>query len=62
MYLDEIPPELALLQKLEQLILIAERTIFKNCEKFVLMPKGIQRKIRGAIYNVGLLTVLKQTC
>ena len=45
---DEIPPELALLEKLEQ-VLIAQRTIF---ERVVVMPKGQQRKIKGAICNV----------
>ena len=48
LYLDEIPPELDLLEKLEQ-ILIAQRIIF---EKIVVMPKGQQRKIKGAICNI----------
>ena len=45
---DEIPPELDSLEKLEQ-ILIAQRIVF---EKIVVMPKGQQRKIKGAICNV----------
>jgi hypothetical protein len=48
MYVDDIPPELALLEKLEQ-ILIAQRIVF---EKIIIMPKGQQRKIKGAICNV----------
>ena len=45
---DETPAELAALEKLEQ-ILIAQRIVF---EKIVVMPKGQQRKIKGAICNV----------
>ena len=45
---DEIPQELSVLEKLEQ-ILIAQRIVF---EKIVVMPKGQQRKIKGAICNV----------
>ena len=45
---DEIPAELESLEKLEQ-ILIAQRIVF---EKIVVMPKGQQRKIKGAICNV----------
>ena len=45
---DEIPIELRCLQKLEQ-ILIAQRIVF---EKIIVMPKGQQRKIKGAICNV----------
>ena len=45
---DEIPQELLVLEKLEQ-ILIAQRIVF---EKIVVMPKGQQRKIKGAICNV----------
>ena len=56
MYLDEIPPELALLEKLEQ-ILIPQRIIF---EKVIVMPKGQQRKIKGAICNVPV--DCEQTC
>ena len=45
---DEIPIELRCLEKLEQ-ILIAQRIVF---EKIIVMPKGQQRKIKGAICNV----------
>lgn len=48
MHVDAIPPELAILEKLEQ-ILIAQRIVF---EKIVIMPKGQQKKIKGAICNV----------
>ena len=48
MYVDEIPVELALLEKLEQ-ILIAQRIVF---EKIIIMPKGQQKKVSGAICNV----------
>ena len=48
MYVDEVPRELAVLEKLEQ-ILLAQRIVF---EKIVIMPKGQQRKIKGAICNV----------
>ena len=48
MFVDEIPTELSTLEKLEQ-ILIAQRIVF---EKIVVMPKGQQRKIKGAICNV----------
>ena len=48
MFVDEIPAELALLEKLEQ-ILIAQRIVF---EKIVVMPKGQQKKVSGAICNV----------
>ena len=48
MHVDAIPPELAILEKLEQ-ILIAQRIVF---EKIVVMPKGQQKKIKGAICNV----------
>ena len=40
---DKIPNELAVLEKLEQ-ILIAQRIVL---EKIVVMPKGQQRKIKG---------------
>lgn len=53
---DEIPPELSVLEKLEQ-ILIAQRIVF---EKIVVMPKGQQRKIKGAICNVPV--ECDQTC
>ena len=45
---DEIPSEFNSLEKLEQ-ILIAQRLLF---QKIVIMPKGQQRKIKGAICNV----------
>jgi len=48
MYVDIVPSELASLEKLEQ-ILISKRILF---EKIVVMPKGQQRKIKGAICNV----------
>jgi hypothetical protein len=48
MSVDEIPPELALLEKLEQ-ILVAQRIVF---EKIIVMPKGQQKKVSGAICNV----------
>lgn len=53
---DEIPPELSVLEKLEQ-ILVAQRIVF---EKIVVMPKGQQRKIKGAICNVPV--ECDQTC
>lgn len=45
---DEIPPQLQCLEKLEQ-IFIAQRIFF---EKIVIMSKGQQKKIKGAICNV----------
>ena len=48
LFVDDVPTELENLQKLEQ-ILIAQRIVF---EKVVFMPKGQQRKIKGAICNV----------
>ena len=48
LFVDETPTALAALEKLEQ-ILIAQRIVF---EKIVVMPKGQQRKIKGAICNV----------
>ena len=48
LFVDETPAELAALEKLEQ-ILVAQRIVF---EKIVIMPKGQQRKIKGAICNV----------
>ena len=56
MYLDKIPQKLSTLEKLEQ-ILIAHRIVF---EKIVVMPKGQQRKIKGAICNVPV--DCEQTC
>lgn len=48
MYVDDTPVELASLEKLEQ-ILIAQRIVF---QKIIVMPKGQQRKVKGAICNV----------
>ena len=48
MYVDEIPTELSSLEKLGQ-IGIAQQIVF---EKTVVMHKGQQRKIKGAICNV----------
>ena len=48
MYVDDTPVELASLEKLEQ-ILIAQRIVF---QKIIVMPKGQQRKLKGAICNV----------
>ena len=45
---DDVPPELASLEKLEQ-ILVSQRIVF---QKIVVMPKGQQKKIKGAICNV----------
>ena len=56
MHVDEIPRELSSLEKLEQ-ILIAQRIVF---EKIVVMPKGQQRKIKGAICNIPV--ECDQTC
>ena len=56
LFVDETPAELAALEKLEQ-ILIAQRIVF---EKIVIMPKGQQRKIKGAICNVPV--ECNQTC
>ena len=56
LYVDEIPPELSVLHKLEQ-VLISQRIVF---EKIVIMPKGQQRKIKGAICNVPV--DCEQTC
>ena len=53
---DDLPPELSVLEKLEQ-ILIAQRIVF---EKIIVMPKGQQRKIKGAICNVPV--ECEQTC
>ena len=49
-YVDEIPRELSSLEKLEQ-ILIAQLPVIVF-EKIVVMRKGQQRKIKGAICNV----------
>ena len=48
MYVDDTPVELASLEKLDQ-ILMAQRIVFV---KIIVMPKGQQRKIKGAICNV----------
>ena len=56
LYVDDIPTELESLKKLEQ-ILIAKRIVF---EKIAVMPKGQQRKIKGAICNVPV--ECDQTC
>ena len=48
LFVDDIPAELDQLKKLEQII-IAQRIVF---EKIIVMPKGQQRKIKGAICNV----------
>ena len=48
LFVDETPAELAALEKLEQ-ILVEQRIVF---EKIVIMPKGQQRKIKGAICNI----------
>ena len=48
LFVDDVPYDLECLRKLEQ-ILIAQRIVF---EKIVIMPKGQQRKIKGAICNV----------
>ena len=45
---DETPTQLAPLRKLERL-LIAQRIVF---QKIIIMPKGQQREIEGAISNV----------
>ena len=46
--MDQVPPELEELRKLES-ILVAQRLVF---QKLVVLPKGQQRKIKGAICNV----------
>ena len=56
LYVNEVPSELAVLEKLEQ-ILIAQRIVF---QKIIVMPKGQQRKIKGAICNVPV--ECDQTC
>ena len=54
--IDEIPQELASLAKLEQ-ILVSKRIVF---QKIIVMPKGQQRKIKGAICNIPV--ECDQTC
>jgi len=56
MYMDEIPQELASLAKLEQ-ILVSKRIVL---QKIIVMPKGQQRKIEGAICNIPV--ECDQTC
>ena len=46
--IDEMPSELEALRKLES-VLVAQRLVF---QKIVVMPKGQQKKISGAICNV----------
>ena len=46
--MDQAPPELEELRKLES-ILVAQRPVF---QKIVVLPKGQQKKIKGAICNV----------
>ena len=53
MSVDEIPVELALLEKLKQ-ILIAQRIVF---EKIIIMPKGQQKKVSRAICNNQLIVI-----
>ena len=56
MYVGEIPTKLSSLEKLEQ-IRIAQRIVF---ERIVVMHKGQQRKIKGAICNIPV--ECDQTC
>ena len=56
LFVDDTPPQLMALEKLEQ-ILIAQRRVF---QKIVIMPKEQQRKIKGAICNVPV--DCNQTC
>ena len=56
MYVDEITTELSSLEKLKQ-IRRAQQIVF---EKIMIMHKGQQRKIRGAICNVPV--ECDQTC
>ena len=56
LYVDDVPNDLKVLSKFEQ-ILVAKRIVF---EKIVIMPKGQQRKIKGAICNVPVKC--DQTC
>ena len=55
-YVDEIPTKLSSLEKLEQ-VRIAQQIVF---EKIVVMHKGQQRKIKGAICSVPV--ECDQTC
>jgi hypothetical protein len=54
MYVDEIPPELESLEKLEQ-VLVAQRRVF---EKIVVMPKGQQKKLKE-LFAMFLLNVIR---
>ena len=56
LYVDDVPNDLEVLSKLEK-ILVVKRIVF---EKIVIMPKGQQRKIKGAICNVPIKC--DQTC
>ena len=56
MYVDEITTELSSLEKLKK-IWVAQQIVF---EKIMIMHKGQQRKIRGAICNVPV--ECDQTC
>ena len=49
--IDEMPSELEALKKLES-VLVAQSLVFR---KIVVMPKGQQKKIRGAICNVPVI-------
>lgn len=56
LYVDDVPTQLKSLKKIGQ-ITIAQQIVFK---KLIVVPKGQQRKIKGAIYNV--LVECDQTC
>ena len=56
LYVDDMPNDLEALSKFKQ-ILVAKRIVF---EKIVIMPKGQQRKFKGAICNVPIKC--DQTC
>ncbi|XP_078375419.1 uncharacterized protein LOC144658809 isoform X2 [Oculina patagonica] len=53
---DDVPRELSILEKLEQ-ILVSQRIVF---QKIIVMPKGQQKKIKGAICNVPV--TCEETC
>ena len=61
---DDVPPELASLEKLEQ-ILVSQRIVF---QKIVVMPKGQQRKMsqcpvkKRVMFYQGHLVVLESLC
>ena len=48
LHVDELPPDLSIREKLDQ-ILTAQRIVF---ERIIVIPKGQQRKIKGAICNI----------